>query len=726
MHKFPRPSLATLICPSAPFLAPSFRRTALPVSGSLQKCLHPPICAYATKSKQYKKGRGVPSQGATEDVPKLRITHHKSGPQDERHSEVPEMLSRFRQACSVRSLPAIMDLYPAVVAGGLLEKSDTRLITQALHYASRQKAKAAVIFPFVQRIIEDIGIGALPPQHQAFVHILSMYKEAKRYEEGLQLWQWLVQQDSTFVSQEAYGAAIELMAYGGIADLPALEKVYLEGLKRFPGTFAEYHLSPDAIVPDRSQPIMIPGIPVVLFQGILTARLLARDLKKSYMALDTLLRLYPTQTPPRVFDLFVRQRPIAEAYTTFMVACRTDVSMSPTVVTILLSRLAGAMEKSSSQSDRLLILKSMANALYAYMQVGIQQQDQLQAVHVHIFIRSFAALLPALPTPEIDEEASTTLRTSIAIAAHSTLSSMIKSGLNQELVPFEALLIVAGRLRVRNLFTATLADMDNAQLTISLTDLRGIMSSAGLFEENKDLVHQLWTRIVATYEKEGTQLTSVDWYTLGQVCHRIDDQEFLTTQLQELSHTTTAELHRNIAKMKPKSQASDLSEFQYISPAALEAGLEELKQITTNIEAVIMSGQPLNIQKSPYHMHVNSGISSLSSHEYIRQVYDELTTDPHQPPLPPQENAKLEKFSPRSAGIRLDELRFLNWVSVLEMLAMAEQSEKHFQRSIDEALASGKPHDRDSSSFVDPTSISLDVPETKDELKAWIENLRRA
>jgi hypothetical protein len=193
----------------------------------------------------------------------------------------------------------MMELYPSLLAANILNSYDTRRITQALHVRIRnahQDQARSDLFPFVQQIVGDIRRGVLEPHNYAFVHLFGIYKDCKRFDEGCTLWQWLVQQDERYVSQAAYGAAIELMAYGGIMRLPDLESLYVDGLKRFPGTFAEYHLAPDAIVPDRSQPTTVKGIPTILLQGILSARILNRDWKNAYLALDTALRLYPTQS----------------------------------------------------------------------------------------------------------------------------------------------------------------------------------------------------------------------------------------------------------------------------------------------------------------------------------------------------------------------------------------------------------------------------------------------
>ena len=591
----------------------------------------------------------------------------------------------------MRNVQHVMDLYPTLLEAGALNSYDTRRITQALHVRIRNiyaDTKRSELFPFVQQITADIRRGALEPHPYAFVHLFGIYKDCKRFHDGHELWQWLVEQDERYVSQAAYGAALELMAYGGIMTLPQLEDLYADGLKRFPGTFAEYHLSPDAIVPDRSQPTAIAGIPTILLQGILTARILARDWKKAYLALDTALRLYPTQTPPRYFELFMTERPLAEAYTACLIACRAGVSLRPTHVTALITRIRAAIAASPHMADRIMLVRAIANALYAYMQAGAP----LESIHVGAFIHAFEQLLPEKVAGEDYEGGAAELRNMIVVAAHEIMSGLIQAGMSPQIHPFEALISLSGKLRVPGLLTTTLQDVQTAGIELGPIGTRSALTSAGLVK-NKDLIEQLWERVVSAAEAESTQIPFEDWITFTKACRRADHKTYFRTQLSKLPHAITASIERHLVQQidQKESTPSGPQSFDCMIPGELGREIEALKIQMKNVDAVVMSGQALDLSKTPFYMHIDPEYPAWGSTTDLRIVYDEMTTDPHQPPPPAPAQGSPVQIALSPTGIPLDQLRFQNWVTVLESMDDAEAYESDFQMALDAAIKAGKP-----------------------------------
>lgn len=98
--------------------------------------------------------------------------------------------------------------------------------------------------------------------------------------------------------------------------------------------------------------------------------------------------------------------------------------------------------------------------------------------------------------------------------------------------------------------------------------------------------------------------------------------------------------------------------------AAFTAEIDALRSQVKNIAAVILSGQPLDLRKTPFYMSLDPARPPLDSRSDLRKVYDELTLDPHQPA--PPHGTTTPALSP--TGIPFDELRYQNWVSVLEMM----------------------------------------------------------
>ncbi|KAG9193298.1 hypothetical protein G6011_03333 [Alternaria panax] len=601
------------------------------------------------------------------------------------------LVKKFREACDVRNVQLVMELYPTLLAAKVLDSYDTRRITQVLHVRIRNEnnpGKRDELFPFVQQVVDHLRTGVLEPHHYAFVHLFGIYKDAKRFDEGHELWQWLVQQDERYVSQAAYGAAIELMAYGRLTGLPQLEELYTDGLKRFPGTFAEYHLSPDAIVSDRTQLTTIAGIPTILLQGILTARILARDWKKAYLALDTALRIYPTQTPPRYFELFMIERPISEGYTAFMLACRAGIPMRPTHVTALITKLRAAMGASQSMADRVMLLRAIANAIYGHLEAG----GNLQSIHVGSFFRAFELLLPEPIAGEDYVGEAAEMRNILVVTAHEMMSELIQAGMSPELQPFEALISISGKLRVPSLLSTTLQDIEAAGLKLGPIGKRTVITAAGLLKDQR-MLEEYWSLVVSDAEANSAQIPFEDWITLTKACRRAGHEDYFRTQLLKLPYAINENTERYLVQQIdiPETPSALHDVYQYMSLQDLTAELDALKTQMKDIETVVMSGQPLDLHASPLYMHLDSQHPSLGPKEDLRAVYDELTTDPHQlpPPLATLDSLVQPAVSP--TGIPLDELRFQNWVTIHEMLDTASDYESDLLHAVDTAIKAGTP-----------------------------------
>ncbi|KAK1916373.1 hypothetical protein P3342_004192 [Pyrenophora teres f. teres] len=679
MQKISRKSLASLVCPSAPFLAPRLLRTAIPPAvASFSPCGPLQRQTYATGSKNKDLIRKVLHAGPT-------ITRRR--PVDDENSR---LVHKFRNACETRNIQSIMHIYPQLLSAGLINSYDTRRITQALHVRVRNEAQHNMqdIFAFIDRIESDLRSHILEPHPYAFVHLFGIYKECSRWNEGVALWRWLVQQDDKYCSQASYGAAIELMAYGNLASLPELEKLYQDGLKRFPGTFAQYHLSPDAIVPNRAELTTISGIPTILLQGILTARLLAGDWRMSYLALDTALRIYPTQTPSRYYELFMTERPIAEAYPAFMVACRAGTRLRPTHVTALITKMRAAMTAAPKMADRVMLLRAIANAIYAYLESGAT----LESIHVGSLIRSFELILPEPVAGQDYVGEAAAMRDALVLTAHEILSGLVQAGASFKITAFEGLISLAGKLRVPSLLTTTLQDIGKAGFELGTIVTRSVITSAGLLK-NKDLIEQQWSRVVSTSEANSAQIPFEDWITLTKACRRADHADYFRQQILKLPHTIDMRTERHlIQQIDAVETTPPITEgYQYMTLQDLTSDLATLKAQMKNVEAVVMSGQPLNLLQTPFYMHLDPNHATLGSLEHFRVIYDEFTTDPHQPPPPPPEKGSPVKPTLSPTNIPIDELRFLNWVAVHEMMDSAESYQSDLEYAKKAATDAGQP-----------------------------------
>jgi hypothetical protein len=624
------------------------------------------------------------------------------------------VLQQFRKAFNERDLRSLMDLYPSVLSTGTLTRDDTRRIAQTLHACVRSphlpSDTRTHLLSFLQQVIKDLQKGALPPHPFVFVHILGIYKARKMYDEGYALWQWLVQQEDSYVSQAVYGAAIELMAYGKQLRLPELESLYLDGLKRFPGTFAEYHLSPDAIVPNRAQPIAIANVPITLLQGILTARLLHNDWKKSYLALDTALRLYPCQLPARFFELFLASRQLREAYTVFLVACRAGIVLKPSHLTTVLSKVRANITSCDTLRDRIILVRSIANALYAYLEAG----GSLESIHVGQFLTSFGSLLPeAAPGKDYQGDIAL-LRNRIITFAHNALSTLLQAGMPPSPQVFNALVSLAGRLQVPDLLRVSLQDAETAQIDLGDIGIRNVMSSAGQIGA-KDIIEEYWTRIAHMAASNGQQIDWKDWMSFAKACNKADHVDYFHAQLREQEHAIPAGFQDSITRTLEEEVLSTEKTIDTSRAEEFEKELAEINQLIKNIAAVVMSGQRLDIRKTPFYMSLDPERPPLANRAHMQKIYDEYTIDPHQPP---SANPVLPAAS-SPTGLPLDELRFENWTSVVELMDQAYTLEQERQ-SEGQRVGEDVKHEKSNPLKRDKTTVRL----TPDYLRDYVKSLR--
>ena len=327
------------------------------------------------------------AQDAASQPLRIRRTKNRkppSKPWSERGFPKPEpltptekLIASLHDAIESESVDHVITAYRALSSESLsqLTHGTTFRLAQFLHEALRKSRRPGKgdasstreeierLVAFAEIIVLAIRKETLPASTRAHVHLLSLFKEAGTLDAGVNFWKFLELQDDSYVNADVYGAAIELLAVAG-SSLPELEMLYQQALTRCPGNaFASYHLSPSAILPSRTAATNIKGIPVALLQGILTARLLRSDPRNAYLALDTSLRLYPDQTLPRFYTLFMDERPLDEAYAVFAIACRAGPTPPYSSVRTLLTSLRTSSDLSSA-STHFAALRAMLSAIY--------------------------------------------------------------------------------------------------------------------------------------------------------------------------------------------------------------------------------------------------------------------------------------------------------------------------------------------------------------------------
>ncbi|KAL1629556.1 hypothetical protein SLS54_001305 [Diplodia seriata] len=593
----------------------------------------------------------------------------------------------FREQCSSGNLEEAIRLYPNV--NRLLTHNGVLHLAKLIHTYFRRLPKKSkpqakpVLLEFTDRVIEDLRTGAIPPHTVASLHLLSFLKEAEQFDRGLDFWAWLKRKGNDFVDAGVYGAAIELLTAHGKVKLVELEALYAEALHRFPGNFAVYHLSPEAMVPDRGQPVIIKGLPTSLLQGISFARVTWGDWRNAYLGFDTALRLFPTQVPERFFEMFIHNRPLAESYTVFMMACRSGIVLSPGLLTVALDKLVQSQVRATIK-DRLLAVRGMLDAIYAYAGVG----GSVKGHHLSALVKGFEGLIPGDSRQENVREKFNRLVGNTAAEVVLTIS---QAGIPLYISTAASLVGLAGKARLPELLGRTIKDISDAGLDQDEVMRRSLVLAAGQIK-HIELLELSWKSLVEAAEASGTQLGIRDWQALARASINAGHVGFLQEQASSLSHAMTDDTKYLIeqeiakgelkAKEEPKARRRlELTEADY---GLVNATIPEIKSQVGSISALISSGKLLNFYEHGLPMSLASR-PAMGSNMALRTVYDELTTDPRLPAT----DQPLKPVMKTSSGYPLDALRYDNWVSINELLLDAEAHESMREWRMEKALKEG-------------------------------------
>lgn len=575
---------------------------------------------------------------------------------------------------------------------------DSCKLVQLLHFRLRtlpEKARHAhPLVEFTDALTTAYKRGELAPHPIASVHLLSIYKEVKQFDKGHELWSWLTKQSDDYLDARVYGAALELLAYSGKMSLQELEDLYQHALEEHSGTFASYHMSPNAVLPDRSQYITLDGMPMTLLQGIITARLLYGDWLNAYMALDTALRLYPTGLPPRIFEVFCYERPLAESYKVFHMACRSLVVFQPKLVTSLLNKILDTNTNNRLTATRLLDNERILDRVFAAVKAYVGAGGQLREEYLSLMVRAIANLVIWIPsTAEAEREVIERYE-----EWNSRLTRLAES-LVESLAPwlgldvasaYNSLMVMAGKAKDTSMAWRAFNGITESGAALTAVSYRCLLGAAGLCG-NLEHVKAIWEALKAFRQERGGELEFADWEVLAKAAGNTRDSTAPAFVDEERQHANVSE--SLIPAARSRNAASSPRQWTETLDASLESlNYDEIQEKVVDLVTktiLALNGSRDNghdFYKEPLitDLHPNPGFGI--PRDELRVIYDEMTTDAqqHQP-------GSAASPAVDAAGYPLDEHRFEHWMSINELLALGKTHSVEKERAVNEAIANGKP-----------------------------------
>lgn len=627
------------------------------------------------------------------------LSAHEEERQLDAHMKSIQTRNDLRQALAELRISDAIRFYDALHDKSVFNKHDFRVICQTLHHCLRSEQRSTharqrrerkeELAAFAETLVKDLKMGVVLPNSVASIHLLGFFKEAGITDAGLEFWKWLEGQDDFDVSIDVYGAAIELSTVAG-ASLDGMEDLYRRALVRFPANFASYHLSPNAIVPDRDRAVRLPGIPMSLLQGIMTARLLHGDTKNAYLALDTALRLYPDQTPARFFSVFLDERPLPEVYTVFALACRAGIVLPANRFKMLQTALRLDSDLSSAARHAITV-RGQISALYMYLGAG----GQIAQNTVNELIVTITQFLRLDGVISLDVKHKQQLAETLVDVVRTVFTILARFNATPGIAAFNSIITNLGGFgHTKQIVAITLADAKALGLEPSEVTRRSVVTAASMVGD-KALLSRSWKDLVAAKATQDQSPDMSDWHTLVKACHLTENIEFARQEFKAYRDTLTGDQRSDLLAVLEDGSSYNIATVDgsgldldalSVELVKIQADLQIFEEVTRNRPTVQDFGkQPLPMTLLPVQ---DSDVAETE----MRNLYDEMTTETSS--QGGEQNASAgsstaDAPTQTTTSIPFGELRYMNWKSVNWLLEQADASDRAYIKRVDEAIAIG-------------------------------------
>ncbi|RMZ12578.1 hypothetical protein D0860_02916 [Hortaea werneckii] len=602
------------------------------------------------------------------------------------------------QAITEVNIKDVISIFSQMQDYRALHRSATWRICQCLHEGYRRQFRAPAteakrqdmdeMVAFAENIVAHIRKGDLAPDCRAHLHLLGFFKEIGAFGSGVAFWHWLENQGDDHVNKDVYGVAIDLLAKNG-NPLSELEELYERALERFPGQFSAYYLAPNSILADREAPTTIPGIPMILLQGILSARLLRGDSKSAYLALDTALRLYPTVTPSRFFDVFVEERPLAESFAVYAMACRAGNPPSYENMRRMLTEMRGNADM-RSPDGYVSVLRQMLLTTYLFVGGGGQLTGNMLnelaiAITKTARLKGFAAL-EAEDKRRVANALTGLLRQLFDIFARYSVTPGI-GAFNSYIVN------VAGFGQSRHLIDVALENAASIKKEPNHVTRRSVLTAAGLIRD-QDLVAASWNELVTSKAEDGQLPDATDFHILVKAAKLSGAIDFAKAACIGMESYLTEEQLHGIYERLESDDADFPSTIAALDVNSLLSQLEVLRA-----DMVVFHDRTVGQPRTQDFSQRTPPLTILPPPEELRlpevelrQLYDEMTTvkqeatNDGEPVL--TSSPSLDRTISET-NLPLGQLRYENWKMINNLLAWAEMHDQAYEKAVDEAIAAG-------------------------------------
>lgn len=537
---------------------------------------------------------------------------------------------------------------------------------------------------FAMHLAKDIRNRRLQSPPPAHVHLMAAFKESGNRSEGLEFWHWLEKQDDVHVDVNCYAVAIDMLAKENTA-LEDLEDLYSRALARFPGTFSAYHLSPNAILPDREAPLGIPDLPTQLLQSITHARLMRGDTRDAYLGLDSVFRIFPNTVQERFARLFQTERPASEYYTIFAMFCRAGIPIAGVTFKALLASIRESVAYGNARSHAMAI-RSILSALYLQLCSGGlitgNSISELTIVTTHALRHPGVAGLTTDARRELVNAVLSFIRTTMEIFARYRILPPISI--------FNSLITnVGGYGRSKQVIGIVSADMERLGYAPTQVTRRSMLAAAGLMKDGT-LVEKYWQELVDARKATKTPVDGTDFRVLVTAVKRTGQEALARSALEQHK----AELRPGYLTEIPEWLTEESRDRQPSASEIADAGflVEGIRNAQKDLAVINEKTKDRPAVQDFAHEDLCMALfhnSDLNISEAdMRDIYNEYTVEQVSQPLWTEDSNVTDPIT-SSTGLTLAELRYENWKSINYLLWLSERHDNAYAARVDDAISKG-------------------------------------
>ena len=612
---------------------------------------------------------------------------------DDEYNKIVALQTRIVEASKEGDFDAAMEAYRAIgnkkidIAYPMMCLSQnmsfwTR-IQQTMRESKLDPEKSEKVQQYAEELVKDVMRGVVWPMPGVSAHILDLLVAAQTWDTATKFWTWLRNQGEEHVSAEVYASAISLLAAQD-AKLEDLEALYQEGMARLPVGFAAYHFSPGAIVPDREGKAPAIRPPSSLLLAIMAARLMRGDAQNAYLVLDAFSRLRPVAIENRFYTEFQRERPVAEAYTVFALACKAGTVLSTNAYRALLASLRTNADTRGMRRYALTV-RAMISA--TYMQVGAGGKLNKNSVTELIIVLSSMLRIKGV-SPMTTEN-----KLRLVEAVQELISKIVELAARFSVGPTIAaynsiITNFAGVGNAESVITEAIKQAQVQGLEATIVTRRSILVAAGK-SGDRDLIERAWTWLVNSHAREGKLPDATDLHILTKACVHAGNTSFAMNVITGMTHledwqkeNLLERIDKETDALERKSRPADLNELLE-EVAKIKADLDIFDERTSDARGV----QDFSKQVLPMLVFSPAHDVRLPEGE-MRELYDQLTTNPSTPHDPASPKKEVEIA--RETKVPFGQLRYENWKYITYLLAEADRHDKAYIQAVDAAITKGE------------------------------------